>query len=148
MSFSRVFFGAAALGAAAVVVAKLVAKKMADAQFDGMDTDGDGRVTRGEHAAAAKRMFDAMDANQDGRVTAAEMDAAHEKVTGRKRKRGEMTSKAKIAKVDRNGDGVLSRNEHREGARKMFGKMDRNVDGSLSREELAAGHAPLRRKRK
>lgn len=143
MSFSRVLVGAAALAAGIYLVAKSVAAKVADAQFDGMDTDHDGRVTRTEHDAATARMFDAMDANQDGRVTAAEMDAAHEKVTGRRPKRGAMSAKAKIAAIDESGDGVLTRSEHRRGGRKMFAKMDTNVDGSLTREELAAGRAKL-----
>jgi hypothetical protein len=41
-----------------------------------MDTNGDGKISRAEHAAGAKQMFAQCDANRDGIVTAAEMDAA------------------------------------------------------------------------
>ena len=148
MSIARVLVGAAAVAAGVFLVAKAVAAKVADAEFDGMDTDGNDRVSRAEHDAATRRMFASMDANSDGRVTAAEMDAAHEKVTGRKPKRGEPRAKAKIAAIDESGDGVLTRSEHLKGGRKMFAKMDTNVDGSLTREELAAGRAKLMPKKK
>ena len=56
--------------------------KAALSEFDGMDTDRDGRVSAAEHAASVKKMFAAIDANRDGKVSAAEMDAAYSKVTG------------------------------------------------------------------
>src|ERR687898_343404 len=68
--------------------------------FQGMDANHDGKVTRDEHAAAAKEMFDTMDANKDGKATAAEMDAAHAKVTGRKAKPGDMPAAEKIKAID------------------------------------------------
>jgi Ca2+-binding EF-hand superfamily protein len=94
-----------------------------------------------EHAAGASRMFEAMDANKDGKVTAAEMDAAHERVTGQKAMKGEMTAADKIKVVDADGDGILTAAEHAAGSRKMFEAMDTNKDGFVGKEELAAGHA-------
>lgn len=145
MSLSRVLVGAAALAAGVYLVAKSMAARVADARFDGMDTDHNDRVSRAEHDAATRRMFDSMDANADGKVTAAEMDAAQLKVTGRKPKRGALSAKRKIAAIDENGDGALTRGEHLRGVRKMFARMDTNVDGSLTREELEAGRAKLMR---
>lgn len=84
--------------------------------FQAMDADHDGKVSRDEHAAAAKRMFGTMDANKNGKVTAAEMDAAHERVTGQRAKKGDMTSAEKIKVIDTDADGVLTAEEHAAGS--------------------------------
>ena len=114
--------------------------------FQGMDANHDGKVTRDEHAAAAKKMFDAMDADKDGKVTASEMDAAHERVTGHKAKPGDMPAAEKIKTIDTDGDGILTAAEHEAGSRTMFDAMDSDKDGSLSEAESAAGHARLIKK--
>ena len=43
--------------------------------FKAMDTDGDGRISAGEHAAGAARMFAGMDSDHDGFLSRAEFDA-------------------------------------------------------------------------
>jgi hypothetical protein len=116
-------------------------------EFDGMDTNRDGRVSAAEHEAATQKMFKAMDANGDGKVTAAEMDAAHKKVTGKSASSGDMSGAQKIKAIDIDGDGVLMGAEHVAGSKAMFEKMDSNRDGQLSRDEWTAGHAALMKKR-
>jgi Ca2+-binding EF-hand superfamily protein len=120
--------------------------KAASDEMKAMDTNGDGKISPEEHAAGAARMFEAMDANKDGKVTAAEMDAAHERVTGQKAVKGELTAADKIKAIDTDGDGVLTAEEHAAGSRKMFTMMDTDQDGFLSKEELAAGHAKMMNK--
>ena len=114
--------------------------------FQAMDANHDGKVTRDEHAAAARKMFVSMDANKNQKVTAAEMDAALEKVTGQKAKPGDMTSAQKIKVIDTNADGVLTSDEHAAGSRSMFDAMDTDKDGALTEAELSAGHAKMLRK--
>lgn len=121
-------------------------KKAADTHFKAMDTNGDGRLSPDEHAAGAKKMFDTMDANKDGTVTSGEMDAAHEKVTGKKATKADMSSAEKIKVVDTNGDGMLTADEHAVGSKKMFDKMDTDKDGFVSKAELEAGHAKMMKK--
>jgi Ca2+-binding EF-hand superfamily protein len=117
----------------------------ADASFEGMDLDHDGRISASEHTAATRRMYATMDRNADGKVSAAEMDAAHAEVTGMKAKRGALGSVEKIRSIDQNGDRALSATEHEAGAAMMFARMDANKDGKLSRAEFDAGHAALKK---
>lgn len=129
------------------------------AKFNMMDTNKDGKVSAAEHVAAATKMFGEMDANGDGNVTAQEMDARHDMKMGAKAEaktmndadaamghgamHHEMSSAEKIAKMDTNGDGMLSAAEHDAGAKKMFSEMDKDKNGSLSRQEMAASHAAM-----
>jgi Ca2+-binding EF-hand superfamily protein len=108
-----------------------------------MDTDADGFISASEHAAASARMFTTMDLDADGRVTAKEMTDAHQKVTGKKAKAGELSSEAKIKVVDGDGDGVLTAAEHQAGAATMFQSMDVVRDGKLSRAEMASARAKM-----
>ncbi len=87
-----------------------------------------------------------MDANKDGKVTAAEMQATHQRVTGSKAKKSDMTAADKIRVVDTDGDGTLTAEEHAAGSRSMFEKMDTNKDGFLTKDELVAGHARIMKK--
>jgi Ca2+-binding EF-hand superfamily protein len=105
-----------------------------DKHFKKMDTNGDGQVTRAEHAAGARQMFTQCDANQDGIVTAAEMDALHA-AKDEKPGKHEKSSSEKIKMLDQNGDGQLTLAEQEAGSEKMFATMDKNADGSLSKEE-------------
>jgi Ca2+-binding EF-hand superfamily protein len=111
-----------------------------DTRFESMDSNGDGKISPDEHAAASAGMFEKMDTNADGKVTAAEMTAAHQNMTGKKAGKGELTAAEKIKIVDTNGDGVLTADEHAAGARTMFEKMDTDQDGYLTKTELKAGH--------
>jgi Ca2+-binding EF-hand superfamily protein len=139
-----VITGAATLTAIAFAAGAEPSKT--DTEFIKMDTNKDGKVSAAEHAAGAKKMFDAMDANQDGKVTAAEMDAAQQRVTGAKAARGDMPSADKIKVIDRDGDGILTAEEHAAGSRAMFVKMDADKNGFLSNAELEAGHASMMKK--
>jgi Ca2+-binding EF-hand superfamily protein len=115
-------------------------------EFKAMDANGDGKVTREEHAKAARGMFDKMDANRDGKVSASEMDGAHQAIAGNNPGRSELSSAEKIKAVDQDADGMLTAAEHAYGSRSMFEKMDLNHDGTLTPDEMAAGHAAMLKK--
>ena len=68
------------------------------------------------------------------------MTAAKQNLTGKKAEKGEMTAAEKIKKVDTNGDGALTADEHAAGAKSMFDKMDSDKDGYLTKAEVKAGH--------
>jgi Ca2+-binding EF-hand superfamily protein len=115
-----------------------------DKHFAMMDANGDGKITRAEHATAAKKMFAQCDANHDGIVTAAEMDAAMA-AKGEKPGKGDKSSAEKIKVIDQDGDGRLTAAEHEAGSEQMFARMDKNSDGSLSKEECDEGQKMLKR---
>src|SRR6188768_491935 len=115
-----------------------------DKHFKMMDANGDGKITRAEHSAAAKKMFAQCDANKDGIVTAAEMDASLA-AQGEKPGPGYKSSAEKIKVIDQNGDGKLTAAEHEAGTEKMFAQMDTNHDGALSKEECDQGMKMLKK---
>ena len=144
------------LMACTLMAAAAWANKDAGDKFKMMDANADGMVSASEHAAGVTKMFGEMDADGDGTVTAAEMDAKHDRKRADAKSNmtsndaamddmhREMSSSEKIAKMDTNGDGVLSASEHDSGARSMFSQMDTDGNGSLSKQEMAAGHAMMK----
>lgn len=115
----------------------------ADEKFNQMDTDGDGQISRAEHAVGAQQMFARMDANHDGIVTFDEMDAKWSDKKADKHR--QLSASEKISKVDQNNDGQLTSAEHASSSDLMFDKMDTNRDGYLSRAELSAGHDMMKK---
>ena len=127
-----------ACGLALCAAPQALANTHAEKHFKLMDANGDGKVSRAEHAAGAKKMFQQSDANRDGIVTAAEMEATMAK-QGAQAAGDDKTSAEKIRVIDQNGDGKLSTAEHEAGTEKMFGKMDTDGDGFLSKQECDEG---------
>jgi len=108
-------------------------------QFMKADTDGDGRVSRAEAAAAADKhvseWFDKLDLNKDGYVTPDEIKQAHE---ARRAQMKEMFDQ-RFKDADTNGDGQLSREEVQAKMPRLaarFDELDTDKNGQLSREEL------------
>ncbi|MDB6092621.1 MAG: Calcium-binding EF-hand-containing protein [Verrucomicrobia bacterium] len=115
----------------------------AEAKFKAMDTDGDGKISRAEHAVGAKMMFAKMDANNDGIVTADEMNAMH--AAKGDHMKSEKSAAEKIHMIDANGDGQITADEHAAGSEAMFAKMDTDGDGYLSLSEMTAGHKMMKK---
>ena len=119
-----------------------------DTMFVAMDANGDGKISPDEHASAAGRMFEKMDANGDGKVTVTEMAVAHQKMTGKKPEKGEVTAVEKIKMMDTNGDNVLTVEEYAAGSHYIFEAMDSDHDGYVTKAELKAGHQRFLRHQK
>ena len=115
--------------------------------FKKMDTDGDGKISADEFAAAGKEKFTKMDTNGDGKISVDEMKADLEKHQKMMAKPGakEMISE-KVKMMDTNNDGYISEDEFMAGQKTMFDKMDTDHDGYLTKSELKAGHEKMKSK--
>ncbi len=133
---------------------KITATEHADGarkMFTKMDSNKDGRVTAAEMDAASPMMKHQKDAHASGATTARNADGhdkenAADKSYDSSAKMGHgkmMSSSEKIAKIDTNGDGQLTAEEHAAGAKKMFGKMDADSDGTLTAQEMREGHRSM-----
>ena len=106
------------------------------------DTDGDGRVSRAEAAAAGSERstewFDKLDLNKDGYITQDEMNKAREA------RHGEMKARMdeRFKDADTNHDGQLSLDEVQAKMPRLaerFSALDTDKNGQLSKEELQRG---------
>lgn len=101
--------------------------------FEDVDANGDGLITKDEIVAQAAARFATVDTNGDGNLSAEELAAVSERA-----------KEDRIAKMierrDENGDGVLSQAEmapNEDRADRMFERLDSNGDGAISAEEFA-----------
>jgi hypothetical protein len=114
--------------------------------FSKMDTDKDGKISAAEHAAATKARFDKMDKNHDGKIVIAdELKEPNKPSRGQATASGEMAMDY-VRKMDTDGDGVITADEHAKAAKARFDKMDTNKDGYLSKEEMTAARASMMEK--
>ena len=98
------------------------------------DTDGDGFVTRAEAAAQADAQFDGMDANRDGKVTGDEMRAAWQARGGN----GGSHGTGGRAGIGARGDLTATREDFRARALARFDRADANRDGRVDAAEMDA----------
>lgn len=100
------------------------------------DSNNDGKVTEAEFNAASTEHFKRMDADGNGSVN---MDEFKNYVQHRRVERREH----KLARIDSNHDGVISKDEFiaykMKRVEKGFNRLDANHDGKVSKEEFVNG---------
>lgn len=108
------------------------------------DSNHDGKVSFAEFKAAGLKRMMAPDANHDGKVTQAEMQALGPGPNGPPPQgKGSKVDGAggpghrMFARVDRNKDGALTRDELENALKHRFDRADANHDGWLSKAEMA-----------
>lgn len=106
--------------------------------FEQLDLNKDGLITKEEISGQAKARFDAADTDKDGFLTKEEMQAG---IEAQMKQRAEMMADRMLARHDANKDGKLSAEEmphpKERRADRMFDRMDANDDGAISAEEFA-----------
>lgn len=125
----------------------LIAASAAIAQPHGMsgDTNGDGNLTRAELNAALDTRFARADANGDGAIDESERTAmhAHRRARHAEGRGGRGRHGDRMALMDSNEDGVISRDEVTGRALERFDRMDSNSDGEIDaaeREQMRGRH--------
>jgi Ca2+-binding EF-hand superfamily protein len=154
-----VLLGAALLGAGAAIAVTTAGMAAAqdrrggmgmDMMFERLDTDGDGRITRAEAAAARAARIAALDSDGDGIVTRDEAVAfARAEASDRAGRR----AAAMFDRADADGDGRLTAAELMTGGGmrggpdigRMFDRLDRDGDGAITRDEAAEARRGARR---
>lgn len=103
-------------------------------QFEEIDANSDGKLTREEIEAHAAARFADADTDGDGQLSAAELVARMEKQSDERIQR---RVEGMIEHRDANDDGMLSADEM--GPRnkdRMFSRLDANDDGEISKAEM------------
>jgi hypothetical protein len=160
---NRLFLAAMLAGAGFTAIAVVGPTAAQTAPGPRGDANGDGVITHDEAMAQADARFDRMDVNKDGKLTPDEMrprgpmrggdmppPAAAAATDGTTPPapagagRG-MMGERMFARLDTNGDGVIDRSEFRAQAERRFEMMDTNKDGKIDAAERQAARDAMGR---
>ena len=110
--------------------------------FETLDADKDGKVTKAEITAALTAQVTAADANSDGKLSVDEIAALQ---TARVTERANDRATRMVAELDVDGDGMLTVSELtvRPMPDRMFDRLDTDGDDAISQAEVDAMRAKM-----
>lgn len=109
----------------------------------GVDTNGDGIVTKPEADAVSAKDFAVFDTNKDGNISKDEFKTFIYKSNAKMlpddaaKKKAEPMINAQFGMLDTNKDGKVGKAEFMEDSTKRFKALDENGDGKVSKAEVA-----------
>lgn len=132
-------------------VTRAQAETRANAMFDRMDVNKDGKLDSADREARKGQRFDRMDANKDGSISREEFLAKRERPAGTQAKPEGRDGKHwgkrhhrggghgfMMKQADTNGDGAISKAEFVAAHLARFDASDANKDGTVTKEERRA----------
>lgn len=123
--------------ATAIATAAMLTAGVAVAMQSETATPPRAPLTKAEVLARADARFTALDTNKDGQLSAEERQAG-------KSRRGGGRGERMLRRIDTNGDGLVSRAEHRAAAEARFARMDANGNGTIDPGEHRGKRGKLR----
>ena len=107
--------------------------------YDTYDANNDESVSIAEYRAVRDEGYDARDANKDGDVLAdeyvAEYEARLEKDLAEMRDRQIKQAYVRFNVLDKDKDGIISREEFQASGKRMFDSLDTNKDGIVNEDD-------------
>ncbi len=104
------------------------AQDMAQSEFDKLDANHDGGVSKDEYLAAAGTRFDVLDTAHTGKLTAQEIAASPKML-----RRDEFAAQRELRRMG--ADGRVTRDQYLTAAKTRFAKLDANGDGFIEADE-------------
>ena len=133
LKYSVAVLLALTVGTTAIAQTPKGMKMLGMSDFEDLDINNDGKVSKEEIRERREIAVQSMDLNGDEKLSAEELMQQHTK-------RAQLSVNRMIKKLDSNGDGSLSFAELENGQRvgtlrKLFDRLDKDDDGYISKEE-------------
>lgn len=113
--------------------------------LDRLDPDGDGKVVLNDVPERMRERLTKLDKDGDGVLTRAEMAAGRPQKGGKPNRRPIMDPKQILGRFDVNGDDKLEGDEIPDRMRDNLARVDKNGDGAVDKEELKAAAEAMKR---